>query len=264
MPKFWGGVAETPRMSKAGVGLIAGLLVFGAVPLLLYRMLRTEPPPVRQVEVVASYVVEGDGIVLAEGIRQPWHAEVWERWVELVPADRRRPVTHFEAIVGVNDGEVYPNDTSLRTWTLALADNDDRRVVDATILHELGHLVTISPGQLRPADGPRVEATCRTYFTGEGCALPSSVINGFVEAFWSERELASVGTVTTAERYRANRDGYVTEYAATNPSEDLAETFVDFMYYPKPLGTSLADRKVSFLWEYPVLVQLRTEIHPQL
>jgi hypothetical protein len=50
----------------------------------------------------------------------------------------------------------------------------------------------------------------------------------------------------------------VTAYAATNPGEDIAETFVFFVYRLRPTGTTVADEKIALLWEFPELVELRS------
>ena len=41
--------------------------------------------------------------------------------------------------------------------------------------------------------------------------------------------------------WRQNQDSFVTDYAATNPGEDLAETFTVFVLSPRPTGDRIAD-----------------------
>ncbi len=50
------------------------------------------------------------------------------------------------------------------------------------------------------------------------------------------------------------------EYAATNPVEDIAESWTEFVMRPKPIGTTIADQKEQFFYEYPELVKIRREI----
>jgi hypothetical protein len=58
---------------------------------------------------------------------------------------------------------------------------------------------------------------------------------------------------------------FVTEYAATNPGEDIAEVFAVFVTRAdKPTGLSIKDKKVQMLYEYPDLVHLRTQIRTNL
>jgi hypothetical protein len=62
------------------------------------------------------------------------------------------------------------------------------------------------------------------------------------------------------EFYARHRDQFVSPYAATNPREDIAESWTEFILKPRPSRTSVADQKVLFFYEFPELVQLRSEI----
>jgi hypothetical protein len=60
------------------------------------------------------------------------------------------------------------------------------------------------------------------------------------------------------------RDQFVTDYAATNPAEDLAETFTIFVTEDRPTGDTIADQKVQLLWADADLVELRAQIRSAL
>lgn len=62
------------------------------------------------------------------------------------------------------------------------------------------------------------------------------------------------------EFYANHRAQFVSPYAATNPREDIAESWTEFILRPKPSGTSIADQKVLFFYEFQELVQTREEI----
>ena len=64
--------------------------------------------------------------------------------------------------------------------------------------------------------------------------------------------------------YADNADQFVTDYAATNPVEDLAETFTAFVLEERPTGTTIATQKVELLWGDPEMVALRDEIRANL
>lgn len=248
-------------MSREARWLVGGLTVFGLIPMLvaalLIRLIETS-------DIDARYRVTGSNIELVAGQSAEWHADAWGRVVELVPLEYRLNVSHFEAISGENDGEVRPDDESLDQWTLSLAQNDNPLVLDATIIHELGHLITLQPGQLTPGAGSQAEESCDTYFTGEGCAAPGSVFDSFVRRFWQVDSTNDVDHDLAANRFVAEPDSYVTEYAATNPGEDIAETFVIFVYRGQPNGNTIAAEKVNLLWEFPELVQLRASLRLRL
>ncbi|NNC93491.1 MAG: hypothetical protein HKN80_13480 [Acidimicrobiia bacterium] len=206
-------------------------------------------------DVTASYEVQGDSIVLLEGEPEPWHAAAWERWVELVPESARWRVARFDAIAGSSEGQVEPISDNLQVWTLRIAELDDR-LRDVALIHELGHLVSLGPSEVVPATDPSVEDECVTYFSVEGCAIPGSLFDRFVTTFWAEEDRAP-SEQSALQRYRLNSEAYVSGYAATNPGEDIAETFVFFVYRLRPTGTTIADEKIALFWEFPELVELR-------
>lgn len=205
--------------------------------------------------VLASYTVDADAITLVEGEAVEWHAHAWRRWVQLVPASSRWRVGRFEVTEGDYDGQVEPFSDSLQVWTLRIAELDDD-LLDVALIHELGHLVSLEPGELHPATDGSVERGCTTYFSVEGCARNGSLVAGFVEAFWNDELL----DLTGEERFELDPTSFVSRYAATNPGEDIAETFVHFVYGLLPDGDTVADAKVRLLWEFPDLVDLRAAL----
>ena len=207
-------------------------------------------------DITASYQVQGDTIVLLEGDPEPWHDAAWQRWIELVPSSARWRVGRFDAINGDSEGQVEPISDSLAVWSLRIAELDDR-VRDIALIHELGHLVSLGPTEVVPATDPSVEEECVTYFSVEGCAIPGQVFERFVTTFWDVDEGWGGSEAAAEERYRQHPGSYVTAYAATNPGEDIAETFVFFIYRLPPTGTTVADEKIALLWEFPELVELR-------
>jgi hypothetical protein len=211
--------------------------------------------PLMASDVTASYEVQGDSIVLLEGEPEPWHTEAWERWIELVPTSARWRVARFDAIAGSTEGQVEPISDNLQVWSLRIAELDDR-LRDVALIHELGHLVSLGPTEVVPATDPSVEDECVTYFAVEGCAIPGRLFERFVTTFWDDED-GGRGDQAVLERYRLNSESYVSGYAATNPGEDIAETFVFFVYGLRPTGATIADEKIALLWEFPELVELR-------
>ncbi len=215
--------------------------------------------PLLESDVAASYEVRGNNIVLLEGDPEPWHAEAWDRWVELVPTSARWRVGRFEAITGTADGQVEPTSDSLQVWSLRIAELDEP-LRDAALIHELGHLVSLGPTEVVPATDPTVEDECVTYLSVEGCAIPGRVFERFVSTFWDGDGGWQTGEAATLERFRLNSRSYVSGYAATNPGEDIAETFVFFVYGLRPTGDTVAEEKIALLWEFPELVELRERL----
>lgn len=217
--------------------------------------------PAVQDDVTARYQVQGDMIVLLEGEPAPWHQTAWDRWVELVPASDRWRVGRFEAIAGSSDGQLEPVSDSLQVWILRISELEPG-VLDVALIHELGHLVSLGPGQVLPATDPTVRDNCTTYLSVEGCAIEGGVFDRFVDEFWPA-EFETDESAAEA-RYAASPSSFVTNYAASNPGEDLAETFVFFVYRLRPDGPTVAEDKIRLLWEFPELVELREALRLRL
>ena len=60
--------------------------------------------------------------------------------------------------------------------------------------------------------------------------------------------------------FHKHADQFVTEYAASSPSEGLAESFMDFIFVPKPSSAMLSDQKIRFFYNYPEMVELRERL----
>ncbi len=227
-----------------------------------------EPAP------VATFDVEGDSLV-AEGVPGDLGEradKVWNRFVELVPPEERSMVAAFELMgIEYEGAHVYPTDDDPTRWVLGVSEGLGRDL-DETLLHEWGHLVTLSASEVPP--NPNALG-CKTYFTGEGCALPDSTFARFVEAFWPQDMIDEVDGIYMIEdedeyfdaldTFLAEHEGaFVTEYAATNPGEDLADTIAVFILTDRPDGDEVRDDKVRFLWDDPVFVELRERIRANL
>lgn len=214
-------------------------------------------------DITASYRVEGDTIVLLEGTAEAWHTDTWERWVELVPRSARWRVGQFDTLSGSFHGQVEPISNNLQTWSLRMAELDDD-LRDVALVHELGHLVSLGPTEVVPATDPSIVEQCPTHLSMEGCAKPDRVFDRFVSLFWTAEAGWQSGEEVAAERYTAAPHSYVSRYAATNPGEDIAETFVHFVYSLRPEANTVADEKILLLWEFPEFVQLRTWLRREL
>ena len=228
-------------------------------------------------EPAGRYRVEGDQLSGSSGDASVDRSagEIWRRFVALIPEDRRRMVSGFEVMGADYDGaHVYPSDADPTKWVLGVGDGlgDD---LDHVLVHEFAHLLTLNAGQVPPSSDPGTERSCTTFFTGEGCAVGSSTIARFVQEFWPEplqEEIFRIEAIEDEDRYVAelerfwarHADRFVTDYAATNPGEDLAETFTAFVFGDRPSGDRVRDEKVRFLWSDPSMVDLRADIREAL
>lgn len=215
--------------------------------------------------------------------------ETWRLFTELIPADQRGMISEYEVFT---DGagnllasvQQSVSDPALWSVDVDAADLSDRPSLMFTLVHEFAHLLTLNASQVppdleifnAPADRPLYERkvqACPTYFPGEGCSLEDSYINAFYDRFWAgiAEEWQPIDDLSNGDDieayyealyafYEAHADQFVDDYAATNTTEDMAETFSYFVFDARPDGDTIAEQKVLFFYEYPALVQLREQI----
>jgi len=216
------------------------------------------------------------------------HRRIWDYFTGIFPNDSDVHVSYLVVIMdGTDDGYSAAIWSSQGKWRLYvnLLEFDSSRDVIEILTHEYGHMLTLNDSQARdiPSEyGLEMEQTdfesmrskCEGYFfTGSDCALADSYLNEFGNRFWIGELFKSwtdayllwdkeEGLYETAmdEFYRQYRDQFVTEYASTTPLEDIAESWTEFVMRPKPTGSTIADQKILFFYEYPELVDIRREI----
>jgi hypothetical protein len=210
----------------------------------------------------------------------------WNLFTALIPADRRSIIAEYQVITdGPGDvlAIVEQTQNNPDKWVLEIdiADIGDTKNLVFTLLHELGHLITLNSTQVPPdlevfnhPDSDKIyrrEAdACRYFFTGEGCSLPTSYINTFFDRFWGGlyrdwQQIDNIQNDTNRQDkldtfYKKYKDQFVDDYAVTDPNEDIAETWAFFVLGPQPQGNSVVDQKILFFYQHPELVQLRDRI----
>lgn len=213
----------------------------------------------------------------------------WNLFIGLIPPEDRQMISKYQVFTdGPNNilaaVEQTPNDPAKWMIEVDEADLQSKKELVFTLVHEYAHLLTLNADQVPPDiavfNNPddqnlydQKDAACPTYFPGEGCSKPNSYINTFYDRFWVNivDEWKKIDALSTADDqnpyydklyafYQAHQDQFVDDYAATNTSEDMAETFAYFVLSPKPAGDSIRDQKILFFYDYPELIQLRSQI----
>lgn len=218
------------------------------------------------------------------------HELVWNYFASLIPVEERSFVTEFSILSDGSHnilGGVSPTYDNPSEWTLKvdIVDASDSYGLTYTLLHEFGHFLTLKPTQVSPdhqvfynpddqAIYERSQAACPQYFTGEGCSHSGSYINEFFNRYWTSfyEEWQEVNEYRGEGPYRdmlddfynIYQDQFLTDYAATSPEEDIAESWVYFLLTPRPELTSIANEKILFFYGYPELVALREQILTRL
>lgn len=229
---------------------------------------------------VAVYDVSGNNLSLvntgeaANGFyNSARQKEFWDFFAKLIPSDMRPQITRLTLFADDEDGTaayVAPiNENDLSKWemgyNLAYVWRGNEFVKGETAftsIHEFAHVLTLNAGQVNVNGG-----ACSTFHTGEGCSNGNSYINGFVQNYWLDI-LDENRNINTDEEFFAfydkYKDRFVSEYAATNPGEDIAETFSVFVVDDMPTGSSIANKKVQYLYDFEELVTMRQRIRDNI
>jgi hypothetical protein len=229
-------------------------------------------------ELAAQYRVgAGESIVLTQGTDSDKNQEIWEQIAALSPDGFS--AQYIESYGVFNDGQsdtlayVHDDDGNGK-WQVVVNvagyDSSTPRERATTLVHELGHIVTLNTSQVNAGVD---EGSCAApaFFTGEGCASRGSYMADFVAAFWPAADVAAVGGGAgengdaAANLYERKQGAFVTEYAATNPGEDIAESFALFVLDQRNAAPqTVAEKKVAFFYAYPALTAFRNDMRQAL
>ncbi|MFP5310688.1 MAG: putative zinc-binding metallopeptidase [Actinomycetes bacterium] len=174
------------------------------------------------------------------------HREIWEAWGLVAVDPWAELVVLFDLSSDGRDndlGAVYLLDETRERWALEVdpADAGDPELLLDTLVHELGHLVSLGPDQVEAGQGFATIAEARAECDGpgveDGCLLDGAHLAAFMEAFWDPAELDEVDArvpvedrdAAATERFDADPDRWVSPYAATHPVEDFAESWLTFV-----------------------------------
>lgn len=221
------------------------------------------------IQKAVDYQVSGQDLAYQNDVAR--HQELWGYTKDVVPTSHRNYMNEFMIYNGSitgSAGYVYETKQDLSTWQMGLAINfaDDQNELLYTIIHEFGHILTLNNTQVNSNVSSNA---CANYFTGEGCSQSTSFINKLYnlgwDDIWTEYQQAQNSETALQAFYDRHRDRFVTNYAATNPGEDIAEVFATFVTMSeRPTGNNIADRKVLLMYDEPELVQLRDYIRNNL
>jgi len=229
--------------------------------------------------VVATYQVQ-DGVLI--GSADPDHRTIWSTVQGLIPGPLLSMVDtleFFQVPESMKDEEIGTDAYAVlnengTTFTLGLnldsalsafvdLDPENRPLFEQTVLHEFGHVLSFQPSQRDES-----ETVTGTLVIEEGTLLPHAYLNLFYEKFWKKAfPHHGVETASDAEGaalFRQHPSSFVTEYAATGPLEDFAETFSFFVTEPSPRGKSVRDQKLRFFAAFPELEALRDQMRQGL
>lgn len=184
--------------------------------------------------------------------------EIWNMFQTIFPQERISSVSGFNLF---SDGEgntlayvdIQPEGTILG---VDIRDNSNRAGQYRTLIHEFGHIHSL------PAEDFIEECTG----TELDCLQDNTLMSDYIDRFWAQygEEWIENSYKSQPEKeafYNNNINDFEVPYAALNPKEDYAVTFVSFITAPMPEDSSqLGDIKVMSFYEDPELVALRVDI----
>ena len=91
-----------------------------------------------------------------------------------------------------------------------------------------------------------------------------SYLDDFYQAFWTDYLDDRLASPESFHFFLRHEEDFVTDYAATDPSEDIAECFTYFILWGKPAGDAVWKQKLRFFYDYPELVEFRAQVRENL
>ena len=214
------------------------------------------------------YTINTDG--LAEPELHPADAQLWGVVLSLAPTPEiGKSITQFEVYFDQADTtlaavESLSDDNSQWLFSInyiAVAEFQD---LVPTIIHEYAHILSLQDDQtLTESEEDSAFEQCRTYLVEEGCLIEGSYLNEFYSQFWLDQDVYLPRDRTepeTIELVSQYPDDFVSDYAATSPAEDFAESFRVYILEPKPHDTSRKAHKVRFFDAFIELMQYRNDV----
>ena len=201
-------------------------------------------------------------------------------WREIKDKVGTNLLASLDSFIVYSDGKdetlAYVNyiDDKASRWYMAIDIEDSINMEDNslkedfyfTIVHELAHVITLNDTQAIYNSEP----SFGKYFEEDISFNEDSYLNEFYNRFWtySIDESRIIQNLDNEDiRYKfflRHENSFVTDYAATSPSEDIAESFAYFVINEKPMGNEIWEQKVRFFYEFEELVEIKNNIRKRL
>ncbi len=232
-------------------------------------------------DALSSYEINWDTITLLSGEDTQKSQDIWKIFTTLIPLSARQDFLKYSVVdESESDSWAYveqdAEDNNRWNMTINLASfyHDgqlDTDYVYSTLIHEFAHVLTLSKTQVRyyPVTDnesvlSRFDENCQTNLLQEWCLDEDAYLDDFIDTFWPDSEYLAKVRNEEINAYLWNETQFVTDYAATNPGEDIAESFTYFVTQVRPSGNTIADKKMIFFYDYKNLDILRKQIRTRL
>ena len=197
------------------------------------------------------------------------HQEMWNLVKKIFPQYYLNSLSNlhiFSAVASENQYTAYVNfDDDRSKMTLGLAVDfayfslfDAQKYFTTIIIHELAHVISFHPNQYNstPCDQP--------WGDENECLKEDAYSRLFASEFWTDLFDDYVNQDLDTF-YNNNIAQFLNIYSAISPDEDFAEIFKQFIVIdPAPIGSTIPEKKIRFLYAIPALVDLRASLRDRL
>jgi hypothetical protein len=207
----------------------------------------------QNLELTASALVV-DGALLDAAGAPPSVRHDWALVQTVLPDAALREVRQINIVTdGVNGtlAMVHRSTRDGNGWILSIDSAESDRVLESTLVHEFGHMLTLRREDLA---GPGTTDPCPGVAIAIGCARAGSALADWATAFWPG----------VAEPAHDDPRAFVSTYAATSVHEDLAESFLAYVLGTEARPSPAIDRKLAFFAARPEFVAARAAVRTKM
>ena len=167
-------------------------------------------------------------------------------------------------------GFVTPKNEYLNKWYLGINISvayindifDNEGIMSETIIHEIGHIATL----YNPQVNPNIKSEdCTNYYLSAGdknygCIQTNSYFDINYKKYWKDIE-EDFENLDNDFFYELNEERFVSPEASVSPTEDVAESFVEFIKSQKPYDTTqIKNKKIRLFYNDSRFVKIRNSI----
>lgn len=217
-----------------------------------------------QVTMLSRYAVGS----LDDAVHIPEEAEraYFMRVAELVPDTYHNRFVGLGVYGGQADFDAFVETLPPQHETWLYAAHEDL-LIDPTaswntelIVHELAHVVSLDSVE----DLARDELyRCEREMAVPNCPPTDSYVGQFIKQFWGDGKIGAVEHAVANDRlssyYKVHDDEFVSEYAASAPEEDFADSFMFYMLGKRSEGR-VAKEKTAFFSGYEMFADIKIHV----
>lgn len=196
------------------------------------------------------------------------YMEYWNKVQKMIPSSILRNFSYYKV---ASDGEaetlayVISVDDQGDKWCLNLDPQDilEDGSFPFTIIHEMAHYMSLNDEQMRYFTD-EIESFSLSRYADDSCvANEMSYLNLYYQRFWMPLQIDWKSNPDNELFYYRHMNQFITSYAATNCTEDFAETFAAYVLMENAPNVAIQE-KFDFFDSIPSINWLKRNIHYNL